>query len=185
MSRVFVAIGLAASLCGCGLFTTGHIGGVATRVTPDDYAERLCANLDLESYPACYSRVIDYLDEPRASELPPGHSTSGPFAVVMEGSTYMGHYSSSPFAASFQVSNGANSCSGSYNVLAGSADAIFDVSCDDGRRGWADIIREQDGRNGIGQLALEDGTRGDIVFGYKPLGRATPYAYAGEARQPR
>lgn len=185
MSRFVVAIGLAVPLCGCGLFLPNHVGGISATVTPEDYAERLCANEDLESYPACFSGILDYLDEPRPSELPPGHSTSGPFAVVMEGATYMGHYSSSPFAASFNVSNGANGCRGSYNVLAGSADAIFDVYCDDGRRGWADIIREQDGRNGIGQLVLEDGTRGDIIFGYRPLGRATPYAYAAEIGQTR
>lgn len=177
MSRYVVAVVLSAQLAGCGSLMPNHMGGIAATVTPEDYAERLCANEDLESYPACLSRVLDYMDEPRANEVPSGHSTSGPFAVIMDGTTYMGSYSSGPFAASFQVSNGRNGCRGSYDVLAGSADAIFDVYCDDGRRGWADTIRAMDGRNGIGRLALEDGTKGDIVFGYKPLGRATPYPY--------
>jgi len=154
-------------------------------VSPEDYGDRLCRHLDLDDYPACLSQVLDYFDEPLADDIPPGQSTSGPFAVAMDGGLYMGTYQSlPPFSASFRVSNGPNGCRGSYNGLTGSQDALFDVYCDDGRAGWADIILDTDGRNGIGQLSLNDGTKGDIVFGYKPLGRAEPYPF-GDVWLPR
>ncbi len=168
---------LAALPAGCGFLMPGHTGGISTFVAPEDYGERLCANVELESYSSCLSNVLDYFEMPRAEDIP-GQSTSGPFAVSMDGGLYLGTYRSTPpFAASFRVSNGPNGCRGSYNVLQGSQDALFDVYCDDGRAGWADIVLDQGGRNGIGQLTLNDGTKGDIVFGYVPLGQATPFAY--------
>ncbi len=168
---------LAALPAGCGSLVNGHAGGIATVVTPDDYGERLCANVELEAYPSCLSSVLDYFEEPRADDVP-GQSTSGPFAVSMDGGLYLGTYDSTPpFAASFRVSNGANGCRGSYNAFTGSRNTLFDVYCDDGRAGWADIVLDQGGRNGIGQLALNDGTKGDIVFGYVPLGQATPFPF--------
>lgn len=172
-------------LVGCGWVLPGHLGGISTSVSPEDYGDRLCRHLDLDDYPACLSQVLDYFDEPLADDIPPGQSTSGPFAVAMDGGLYMGTYQSlPPFSASFRVSNGPNGCRGSYNGLTGSQDALFDVYCDDGRAGWADIILDTDGRNGIGQLSLNDGTKGDIVFGYKPLGRAEPYPF-GDVWLPR
>ena len=173
------------NLCGCGWLLPGHAGGISTSVSPEDYGDRLCRHLDLEDYPACLSQVLDYFDEPLAVDIPSGQSTSGPFAVAMDGGLYLGTYQSlPPFSASFRVSNEANACRGSYNALTGSQDALFDVYCDDGRAGWADMILDTDGRNGIGQLTLNDGTKGDIVFGCKPLGRADPYPY-GDAWLPR
>lgn len=178
-------VGSSALLGGCGFLLPGHAGGISVGVTPDEYGERLCRSVDLEDYPACLSAVLDYFDEPLADDIPPGHSTSGPFAVAMDGGLYLGTYDSlPPFQASFRVSNGDNGCHGSYNAFTGSQDALFDVYCDDGRSGWADIILASDGRNGIGQLSLSDGTTGDIVFGYKPLGRAEPYPY-GDVWTPR
>lgn len=163
---------------GCGFLMPGHAGGISTFVSPMDYGQRLCANVELEAYPSCLSNVLDYFEQPRADDVPPGQSTSGPFAVSMDGGLYLGTYSSTPpFAASFRVSNGPKSCRGAYNALTGSQDALFDVYCDDGRAGWADIVLDQSGRNGIGQLTLNDGTQGDIVFGYVPLGQATPFPY--------
>lgn len=162
---------------GCGFMAPGHVGGISTFVSPDDYGERLCESVELEDYPSCLSSVLDYFEAPRADDVP-GQSTAGPFAVAMDGGLYLGTYSSvPPFVASFRVSNGANACRGSYDVFTGSRDALFDVYCDDGRAGWADITLDQSGRNGIGQLTLNDGTQGDIVFGYVPLGQATPFPY--------
>lgn len=172
-------------LGGCGVLLPGHVGGISTSVSPEDYGDRLCRHLDLEDYPACLSQVLDYFEEPLANDVPASQSTSGPFAVAMDGGLYIGSYQSiPPFSASFRVSNGANACRGSYNGLTGSQDALFDVYCDDGRAGWADIILATDGRNGIGQLTLNDGSRGEIVFGYKPLGRADPYPF-GDVWLPR
>lgn len=177
--------GSGAMLGGCGFLLPGHAGGIATRVSPEDYGERLCRSVELEEYPSCLSTVLDYFDEPLADTIPRGQSTSGPFAVAMDGGLYMGTYDSlPPFQASFRVSNGPNGCRGSYNAFTGSRDALFDVYCDDGRSGWADIILDTDGRNGIGELTLSDGTKGDIVFGYKPLGRADPYPF-GDVWTPR
>ncbi|MBK5963098.1 hypothetical protein CCR95_03075 [Thiocystis minor] len=178
MFRSVAIVGLSILCGGCGLFPPSHLGGIATTVTPEDYGQRLCGHLDLEDYPSCLSQVLDSFEQPRANTLPPGHSTSGPFAVMMEKDVYLGHYQSDISQASFRVSNGRNGCRGSYNAFAGSPDAIYDVYCDDGRSGWADIIRDSDGRNGIGKLALDDGTQGEIVFGYVPLGQADPYPYA-------
>lgn len=175
----FAAVSAWAALsAGCGFLMPGHTGGIFTYVSPEDYGERLCAHVNLEAYPACVSQVLDYFEEPRSDRLPSGYSTSGPFAVAMDNALYMGTYESTPpFAASFRVSNGVKGCRGSYNALKGSQDAVFDVYCDDGRAGWAAIIRDQSGRNGIGQLTLNDGTQGDIVFGHTPLGKAIPFPY--------
>lgn len=177
MSRLVAILGLSVLLGGCGAFPPGHQGGISTTVTPQEYGERLCRHLDLEDYPSCLSQVLDYFERPTPDDLPPGHSTSGPFAVLLGGDVYMGRYSSSPFAADFRVSNGRQGCRGSYSAFAGSSDAIFDVHCDDGRSGWADIVLDSDGRNGIGKLALNDGAHGEIVFGYAALGEARPYPY--------
>jgi hypothetical protein len=154
----------------CGLVPPNHLGGIGATVSPIDYGRRLCAHLDPESYSSCVSQVLDESDRSQPGRLPPGDSTSGPFAVMMDGEVYIGDYRSSPFAADFSVSNGRNGCRGGYNAFTGSADAVFDVYCDDGRSGWADIIRASDGRNGIGKIALDDGTEGSIVFGHLPLG---------------
>lgn len=164
------------SLGGCGVLLPGHFGGISTAIGDQDYAERLCGYLDLEDYPACLSHVLERFDEKISNDVP-GHGTSGPFVVIMEGSFYVGSYDSHPFAASFRVSNGENGCRGSYSAFTGSQDALFDVYCDDGRSGWADIISAVDGRNGIGQITLSDGTKGDIVFGYKATGQAEGYPW--------
>ncbi|MBV5274565.1 MAG: hypothetical protein JZU52_13285 [Lamprocystis purpurea] len=168
---------LAPLLGGCGTTLPGHLGGIATYVSAEDYGELLCAKVDLESYPSCMSSVLDYFEEPHADDLPSGQSTSGPFAVSMDGTFYMGTYASQPFSGRFEVSSGKNACRGSFDAFAGSRDALYDVYCDDGRAGWADLILDQTGRNGIGQLTLNDGTKGEIIFGYLPLGRAAPYPF--------
>jgi hypothetical protein len=169
MTRRHFAAVLSLLLGGCGLVPPTHLGGISATVSPIDYGRRLCAHLDPESYSSCVSQVLDEIDRGQPTRLPPGYSTSGPFAVIMGGQVYIGDYRSSPFKADFRVSNGQHVCRGGYNAFTGSADAIFDVYCNDGRNGWADIIRASDGRNGIGKIALDDGTEGDIVFGHLPL----------------
>ncbi|WP_295386362.1 hypothetical protein [uncultured Thiodictyon sp.] len=174
---VTACLTLTALLGGCGSALPGHIGGIVTYVSPDDYAERLCRGVDMESYPACASQVLDYFDVPLAETMPRGHSSSGPFAVAMEGALYLGTYQSNLFAGHFRVVSGSNACRGSYSITRGSRAPLYDVYCEDGRAGWAETIRDQTGANGIGQLTLSDGTKGDIVFGYLPLGRAKPYPW--------
>lgn len=181
---VTACLAVAALLGGCGSFLPGHIGGLTTYVSPDDYAQRLCRGVELEAYPACVSQILDYFDEPLADSIPRGQSSSGPFAVAMQGALYLGTYQASPFAGRFRVVSGTNTCRGSYSAFAGFRAPIYDVYCDDGRSGWAETIRDQTGANGIGQLTLTDGTKGDIVFGYLPLGRAKPYPW-GDVWSPR
>jgi hypothetical protein len=177
--QLLIAIPVAAiavSVGGCGSLLPGHLGGIATEVSDEDYAERLCGYLDLEQYPACVSELMDRYEQKSADD-DPGHGRTGPFAVIMEGGVYMGTYETYPFSGSFSVSNGENRCRGSFAAATETRDALFDVYCDDGRSGWADIIRATDGRNGIGQITLDDGTKGDIVFGYHATGQAKPYPW--------
>jgi hypothetical protein len=171
MPRLHVVATLSILLGGCALVPPTHLGGIATTVTPMDYGRRLCAHVAPESYATCLNEVLDDINH-RHHRLPPGLSTSGPFAVIMDGEVYLGDYRSSLFAADFTVASASHRCRGGYNAFTGSADALFDVYCDDGRSGWADLIRASDGRNGIGKIGLDDGTEGDIVFGYLPLGEA-------------
>ncbi|NCA69499.1 MAG: hypothetical protein EOM91_05205 [Sphingobacteriia bacterium] len=173
MIRSFFPALCGAALAGCALVPPSHVGGIGASIRPMDYAARLCRPVSIEQYPACVSAVLDVFDQPRPNLPPPGHSTSGPFAVILADALYLGEYRSTPFAASFEVSHGTHQCRGAYSALRGSPDAIYDVHCNDGRMGWADVIRASDGRNGIGRFMLDDGTRGDIVFGHLPLAALT------------
>jgi hypothetical protein len=181
---LYASLATAVLVGGCGTSLPAHIGGITTYVSPMDYGEQLCADLPLESYPSCVSQVLDYFEQPHANEIPRGHSTSGPFALMLGGELYMGTYNSNPFKSRFRVASENKFCRGSFNAFAGSREALYDVYCSDGRAGWADIILDQTGRNGIGQLSLNDGTKGKIIFGYLPLGQAEPFPY-GDVWTPR
>jgi hypothetical protein len=169
MTRFVFSVAVPLLVSGCALVPPTHLGGIATTVSPTDYAERLCAAVDLESYATCMNEVLEGINQ-RRNPMAPGDATSGPFAVIMEGDVYVGSYWTAVFVGRFSVSTGNKACRGEYNAFTGSADAIFDVYCDDGRSGWADLIRSMDGRNGIGKIALDDGTEGEVVFGRVPLG---------------
>lgn len=175
MHRVIPLIApLVLILSGCGYVLPGHIGGLVTYVSPEEYGERLCAHVDLELYPACLSQVLDHFDDPQTRD--PSRDQSGPLplAVAMDDRLYLGTLDWGPFNSSFRVASGTKTCRGSYSAFGGSQDALYDVYCNDGRAGWAATIRDQSGNNGIGQLTLNDGTRGEIVFGHRPLGLAEP-----------
>jgi hypothetical protein len=169
-------------LTGCGYALPGHIGGLVTYVSPEDYGERLCAHVDLELYPACLSQVLDHFGDSRTRA--PARYQSGllPLAVAMDDRLYLGTFDWGPFNSSFSVTSGTKTCRGSYAAFGGSQDALYDVYCNDGRAGWAATIRDQSGHNGIGQLTLTDGTKGEIVFGHRPLGLAEPI---NEAKAPQ
>ncbi len=169
MARSLIISALSFQLAACALVPPTHLGGIAASVEPMDYARRLCTHLPLDAYPTCVSAVLDEFDRPQPTTPPLGYSTSGPFAVIMQGEMYLGDYRSSIFVADFSVSNGHQTCRGAYNAFRGSVDARYDVYCSDGRAGWADLIHDTDGRRGIGKLMLVDGTEGEIVFGHVPL----------------
>ncbi|MGA7981916.1 MAG: hypothetical protein WCA32_17050 [Chromatiaceae bacterium] len=134
-------------------------------VSPFEFGEILCENRRLEDYASCVNRVVDYYRASREDPAAQGSSNSGPFAAVIDGKLYFGSYRSDPFSGYFRISNDATSCSGSYNAFLGSKDAVFAVRCDDGRTGSAEIVRDREGRSGIGYISMADGTRGKIVFG--------------------
>ncbi|MGQ9659790.1 MAG: hypothetical protein ACUVQI_05375 [Thermochromatium sp.] len=157
----------------------GHFGPLVTPVTPEAYGQRLCRHLELEDYSACLSEVINYFEIPQADDLPFGrNSNAGPIALVLDRQVYLGRYDSSPLATSFHVTHGNQACWGGYDAFAGATDTILEVRCSDGRRGRAELTSALDGRNGIGRLALEDGTQAEIVYGYTALGQVEPYPYA-------
>jgi hypothetical protein len=148
MPRFRLALISSLLVSGCALVPPTHLGGIAATVSPMDYAERLCAPVELESYATCLNEVLDGINL-RRNPMAPGDATSGPFAVILDGDVYLGSYWTAVFAGRFDVSTGSKRCRGEYNAFAGSADAIFDVYCADGRSGWVDLIRSMDGRNGI------------------------------------
>ena len=158
-------------LGGCVAPPPGQRGPLVQSITPDEYGERLCRHLDLEEYSACLSEVLGYFETHQPNALADGrHSTSGPIALILQRQVYLGQYAISPLAARFRVTRGQHWCEGSYNAMTGSPDAIHVVICSDGRRGRAELTSDLDGRNGIGELELNDGTRADLVFGYRALG---------------
>lgn len=154
----------------CGIFSgwgtldePERFQAVYTPVTPAEIGERLCRGVELEDYASCINQTVDHYRE--VSRGAAGTSNTGPFAMQLNGRLYLGTYDSDPFSAYFRVSDGPDACRGSYSALAGATEARFDVVCDDGRRGWADIVLDRKGRNGIGGVYMDDGSRGDIVFG--------------------
>lgn len=156
----------------CGIFsgwgTTAEperFDAVYTPISAAEYGEFLCKHLDIEQYASCVNRVEDFYRNSARDAGSQGSSNAGPFAVVVDREVFLGSYRSDPFSAYFRVSSGTKACRGSYNAFAGSSAPIFDVRCNNGRRGKANIVRSADGRNGIGVVYMEDGTKGTIVFG--------------------
>jgi hypothetical protein len=136
-----------------------------TPVTVAEYSRYVCSLVDIEDYATCANRVEKYYSDSLEFPIPPGTSTSGPFAVLLEDELYVGSYRSDPFSASFRISSVENNCWGSYNAIHGDKDAVFKVQFDNGDRGQARIVRDRYGRDGIGVVMMDDGAEGRIVFG--------------------
>ncbi len=145
-------------------------GALYTPITVDEYGELLCGRLDPADYATCVNRTWAHYRQAQRQPDAPGESTSGPFAVVVGQELLLGRYQSQPFAAHFRVSNERLSCEGGYDAFAGDTQAIFKVRCNNGLRGWAQMVRDRNGRDGIGGLYMDDGTVGKIVFGPDTLG---------------
>lgn len=143
---------------------------VYTYIDPLEYARILCSGIEMVDRHTCLTSVMQHYEEVSERDPTPDEVLNGPFVVLLRDEVYQGSYVSQPFAAAFTVSNGANVCRGRYNAFAGDTRAVFQVFCDDGARGTANIMLDQAGRNGIGELELDDGSRGDIVFGYAAVG---------------
>lgn len=176
MKRVACSIAaLGVLIAGCASSTDPTDTRLFTRVGAMDYARMLCKGAAMEDYATCVNGMLLVYEEPRETVFPPEQTTSGPFLVLLGGRNYYGWYRSHPFAADFRVSDGLTICRGAYNAFAGSADAVFAVRCDDGRRGTATTVRDMSGANGIGAIVMADGSQGRIVFGRDAL-RGTPAA---------
>ena len=149
-------------------------GAVYSPVTAEEYGALLCTGVAPADYATCVNRVWARYRQGQRDPDPPGAATAGPFAVVMGDAVLQGRYWSQPFAAGFHVSGKDLSCRGGYDAFAGDAQAVFKVACSDGGRGWAQVVRDRDGRDGIGGLYLDDGRVGKIVFGPDALSGAAP-----------
>jgi len=144
---------------------------VYTDVTPIEYARILCQRIPMQDRHTCMTSVIKHYRDAIEEDLPRGDATVGPFVLIIDQVLYQGRYVSQPFAAAFTVrSDTGSTCRGRYNAFAGDTRAVFAVWCDDGRRGSANIILDEEGRNGIGVAHMDDGRRGEIVFGYAAVG---------------
>lgn len=161
----------------CGIFagfgTTdepARWGAVYSPVTAEEYGDLLCGHLDPGDYTTCVNRTWAYYRQAQRQPKVPGESTSGPFAVLVGNETLLGHYWSQPFAAHFRANNERLGCQGDYDAFMGDSQAVFQVKCTNGIKGKAQLVRDRNGRDGIGGLYLDDGTVGKIVFGPDVLG---------------
>jgi hypothetical protein len=137
-----------------------------TPVTGKEYAQILCEDADVEDYATCMNQIRDFQHSTTRRTGGEGSSTSGPFAMRLGGDIYVGSYWATPFESVFRVSDErGRSCRGSYSAFFGSTDAVYEVVCDNGRRGKADTVSDRGGRNGIGYITMDDGTEGRIVYG--------------------
>jgi hypothetical protein len=163
----------------CGIFSgygtteePERLSAVYTPISVSEYGDLLCGHLAPEDYASCVNRIWDHYRQANREPSEPGDSSSGPFAVVVWGEVFLGSYWSDPFSASFSVSNGRLACRGSYNAFFGDKEAVFDVLCDNGKHGKAQMVRDRSGRNGIGRVYMDDGIVGKVVFGHATVGGA-------------
>ncbi len=171
--RTILVVAVALALAGCSANeATTDYNLVMTDVPAIEYGRILCRGIPMEDRHTCLTSVIQHYQDAELEKIEPDEATRGPFVVVFDEDVYRGSYVSQPFAAAFTVSNGRNVCRGRYNAFAGDTRAIFKVHCDDGGRGTANIILDERGRNGIGIIEMDDGTRGEIVFGHSAVGGA-------------
>lgn len=168
---------------GLALATAMAIGGCAskdpselnynllfTEVSALEYGRMLCQYELREYRHTCVTQVLEYYRDAVRKDRTPDQIVNGPFLVFLDRNIYRGRYVSQPFAAAFTIGDGGDVCRGRYNAFAGSNKAVFQVFCDSGSRGSANIILDEGGRNGIGRLWMDDGRIGDIVFGYAATG---------------
>ena len=66
---------------------------------------------------------------------------------------------------SFQVSNGAITCAGTYDVHTHGPTVSFPVICSDGRKGLGTATRDTGGLTGSGTIRMNDGSNWTFVFG--------------------
>ena len=92
-------------------------------------------------------------------------TTTVPIAVIgQRGEILRGQNTASLSEASFSVTNGKLTCTGSYNPLNQSRTITVTLVCSDGRTGIAIATRDSPVSGG-GKVTLSDGEEGTFVFG--------------------
>jgi hypothetical protein len=95
-----------------------------------------------------------------------GCSITEPVAVIeSNGHVLRGTATAALRGGSFQVSDGAVTCAGSYDSLDMSASISMPVHCSDGRKGFVVATRQANGVDGFGTVTLNDGSHADFVLG--------------------
>jgi hypothetical protein len=94
-----------------------------------------------------------------------GCANSIPVAVIgQHGEIMRGSNTFSLTSATFTVTDGKVTCSGSYNPLNESRTITTTVTCTDGRAGIVTATRDS-ATSGGGVVTLSDGTSGRFIFG--------------------
>jgi hypothetical protein len=89
-----------------------------------------------------------------------------PVAVIdQKGHIMRGTATASLTGGSFQVTNGKDTCAGSYDSLDESTTISMPVLCSDGRKGIVTATRDNSGQSGSGRVRMSDGTEADFIFG--------------------
>ncbi len=158
-------------LGGCSTYNDPDFDGIAVWMTPMNYANTLCSGIEFDLYHDCITRVLEHQQELRNADEPEGNATSGTFAMVVDSEIFLGSYASDPFRMYFEADSEDHYCRGSYNAFTGSTDAILKVTCNNGLRGDAAVVRDTSGRSGIGEVRMTNGARGRIAFGPAVGGR--------------
>lgn len=93
-------------------------------------------------------------------------STTLPVVLVgPNGEVYRGMTHAALSGGSFGVTDGTNTCQGTYNALDLSPVLTIPATCSDGRTGIITATRESDGMAGMGTVAVSDGTTWGFGFG--------------------
>ncbi|WP_284316478.1 hypothetical protein [Labrys miyagiensis] len=97
----------------------------------------------------------------------PGVARTLPVVVVSEGlgGVLRGSVRVEQTQGSYVVSKGKLSCSGSYALATWTPRLPVSILCNDGRKGTAYVTNDQDKFSGKGNFTLNDGTKGEFVFG--------------------
>jgi hypothetical protein len=147
--------------------TIDYTAQIATTIEPLDYGRILCRTAPVANRHTCLTMVIRHYLEYRDQQPSPVRSQYEPFVLLMPNDElYRGYYRSTPFSGHFTVFNDAHAvCKGHYNAFLGAHKPQFEVRCDHGLTGTADLVLDRYGRNGLGIVELTNGQRGWIVFG--------------------
>ncbi len=138
---------------------------VFSDIQPMDYARIQCRLVPMEDRHTCLTTSLQHYRDVTRDPIPRDQVTRGPMVAVLRDEMYRGSYISYPLSAAFTLSNGRNVCRGRFNAFAGDKMSIYRVRCDNGATGSANLVLDITGANGLGIFEMDDGTRGQIIFG--------------------